>query len=663
MDDALAESIAAFDAGLDGLDRMSLSQACMYAAAFEIRLGIAEFLVDQHRLERETVPGQAAAISWTIWLRHQRGLFAEAVREHAPVAECRSILAPPTPTPTHTPAPPTATPTLGPPTSTPLPPCPTATPTPPPTATPTATATPRPTPTPRPTATPMFVLPYTTRFDGFQNARWLAQENPNLARRMESISWVSDGLDATESAIIENLLYLAAQDNQEVVAQLIAMPFLHSPDPADQSAVNALQSIGRDTPYHLGTIMTHNTVASGITDAWTSVVATLKSAAENNPTLIGDLLDRGTVRLEQRTTNLPLGGEVQLAIVRVGPRATSSMDLLEHAVHAAETFLGVPFPAKHVVLLFADAVDGSSAGTYYGSHIVVLPEYDVDDRSHEADSAPVLIAHEVAHYYWSGNADWVDEGLADLSASVAEYIRIGDSIRTTNEPCALHTIAELGQLNPARDNPTHKCNYFLGERLFLELMQGLGEIPFRERLRTMYVESVIDGDIRTSDTGVGIAHVRRIFGDTPEGETIIKRWYDGTVPYDTSRIDTSPAIPSLPGINGRIDSAYVSLSSGGAPIASFSSGQHNGWAYINLDYSYRVAGGPYQIEFQLVEMYEDGHEIGRMDFAIEAQDRYSGGSIWLSVGPTTGKWKPGQYWAFVYQGETKIAEVQWTVHP
>ena len=154
VDDALAESIAAFDAGLDGLDRMSLNQACMYAAAFEIRLGIAEFLVDQHRLERETVPGQGAAISWMIWLRHQRGLFAEAVREHAPVAECRSILAPPTPTPTHTPAPPTATPTLGPPTSTPLPPCPTATPTPPPTATPTATATPRPTPTPRPTATP-----------------------------------------------------------------------------------------------------------------------------------------------------------------------------------------------------------------------------------------------------------------------------------------------------------------------------------------------------------------------------------------------------------------------------------------------------------------------------------------------------------------------------
>ena len=87
MDTTLAESLAIFDAGLDDLDALPLGDACRRVATFETHLEIAEFLVGEHGLEREAVPGQgAAALSWTIWLRHQRGLFAEAVREHAPVA-------------------------------------------------------------------------------------------------------------------------------------------------------------------------------------------------------------------------------------------------------------------------------------------------------------------------------------------------------------------------------------------------------------------------------------------------------------------------------------------------------------------------------------------------------------------------------------------------
>ena len=112
VDAALAESLAIFDAGLDDLDALPLGDACRRVATFETHLEIAEFLVGEHGLEREAVPGQgAAALSWTIWLRHQRGLFVEAVQNHAPVRECRSLLAPPTPTPTPTPEPPTATPT------------------------------------------------------------------------------------------------------------------------------------------------------------------------------------------------------------------------------------------------------------------------------------------------------------------------------------------------------------------------------------------------------------------------------------------------------------------------------------------------------------------------------------------------------------------------
>ena len=151
---ALGESLHVFDEGLADLEGLPTIDACAFVVAFEARLEIAEYLVDAHRLRDGHVQGQPPGITWAIWLRFQRELLAEAVRAHAPVAECRSLLATPTPIATATPVPP-PTPTLSAMPSTPLPPCPTATPTPPLTATVVSTPTPRPTamPTPSPLAT------------------------------------------------------------------------------------------------------------------------------------------------------------------------------------------------------------------------------------------------------------------------------------------------------------------------------------------------------------------------------------------------------------------------------------------------------------------------------------------------------------------------------
>ena len=79
--------------------------------------------------------------------------------------------------------------------------------------------------------------------------------------------------------------------------------------------------------------------------------------------------------------------------------------------------MGAPLPTSYVGLLYENAVHGSSAGTNFGTHIAIRPKYDVDGRSHEAAFAGNATAHEVAHYYWSGNEDWIDEGAADFMAS------------------------------------------------------------------------------------------------------------------------------------------------------------------------------------------------------------------------------------------------------
>ena len=71
------------------------------------------------------------------------------------------------------------------------------------------------------------------------------------------------------------------------------------------------------------------------------------------------------------------------------------MDLLEHAVRNIEEFMAAPFPNGYVGLLFGDAVSGDSAGTYFGTHIAILADYDIDDDSYYADYAGHIIAHEV----------------------------------------------------------------------------------------------------------------------------------------------------------------------------------------------------------------------------------------------------------------------------
>ena len=149
------------------------------------------------------------------------------------------------------------------------------------------------------------------------------------------------------------------------------------------------------------------------------VVATMFGVVKSNPQVVDILLDRRQVTLEERTVELPIAGDVQLAIIRHGGGTARSMDLLEHAVRGAEAFMTVQLPTRYVGLLFANAVSGTSAGTNFGSHMAVRPEYDVDDGSHEAQSAAAIIAHEVAHYYWSGNLAWIDEGASEFIAAIS----------------------------------------------------------------------------------------------------------------------------------------------------------------------------------------------------------------------------------------------------
>ena len=128
-----------------------------------------------------------------------------------------------------------------------------------------------------------------------------------------------------------------------------------------------------------------------------------------------------------------------MAIIRTNNQgADRSIDLLEHSVRNIEEFMAAPFPNGYVGLLFGNAVSGDSAGTYFGTHMAILARYDIDDDSYYADYAGHIIAHEVAHYYWNDNDDWVDEGASDFVASISENAAHRPASRAYQLPLPLH---------------------------------------------------------------------------------------------------------------------------------------------------------------------------------------------------------------------------------
>ena len=499
---------------------------------------------------------------------------------------------------------------------------------------------------------------------------YIANGDEEIARSVVTLDWTRDGISDLEARVVEEIHYLSYVHPQQALG-IVGMQFLESVEPPDLSAVDALSNLSAFRPEYFEIVMSHPTIQGGITDGLVPVVATLDGVARTNPELIAVLLDPGTTSLERRTVVLPLSGQVVLSILRTGPGSARSMDLLEHAVRQAETFMDLPLPTGYVGMLFERAVWADFAGANFGTHVAVLPEYDVDDGSHEAEVAGRIIAHEVAHYYWNGNSTWVDEGASELMAAAAEYARRGQPVKVTRPPCAYtRTIAGLENLGASSEDgadSAYACNYSLGERLFVDLHRTLDEEAFRQGLRDLYLISAAEEGTEDG-TKVGIDEIRAAFrGNQSVGDsiadTIAARWYDGTEPYDTSALNTGRPNPLLKTINGRIHSAYLAATNGGPSISTISAGAVGDGLWLLLRGTYTV-GSNTEVPLEIVHYYEDGLEFRRRSVSFTADSRHNDGlwSWWLSVGHSPDvRWAPGMYRLDVYNEGRKLVELEYAV--
>ena len=548
--------------------------------------------------------------------------------------------------------------------------------------------------------------PNSADFYSLRNARALEQSDPTAVRSILSLPWVADGISGKERETIEALIWLAATQEQlfqeltgkpwlangeagelevvilglELIASkdpkaaldLIGMPFLFQLEPADVLAVDSLSHVAYFDLPSFRMIMGHPTCRDGITDREAKVVGLLSDVTEVNPSLALSLLDPAATTIEERTIGLPLAGEVTMAIVRTQPGAARSMDLLENAVRSAESFIGAPFPARYIALLFEDAIPGHFGGTNNGLHMTILPDHDVDGDSYEAKQASRVIAHEVAHYYWRWSQPWLDEGAAEFTAAFAEQALTGHPLEPVNYPCGpAYTIRYLVSQDLDEADERYWCNYAVGERFFLELYRAVGEQEFRQGFRNLY--RIADESAYAGADAAGILQVQELFPDRTEiagsltadsVAQVIDRWYEGNVLASPHGPDSRPVVGELPTVNGWVNRAYVSLEEVGPPVKSFSVADGGEWAWLTLEYSHDYAGPPTELTFEVVEFYEDGFPYRRSNLIIEADRRYSGGVQWLSIGPGPGQtWAPGRHWVYVHHEGRKVAQVEFEVTP
>ena len=311
---------------------------------------------------------------------------------------------------------------------------------------------------------------------------------PENLEALLQLGWLQDGPSPQESTAVKWLSNLNVR-NPEATNAVLAMPFLASITETDTLVLKGLSY--RAYTNTLTTFLQHPTVQDGITDD----EAVLVTAATTipNPDYIGTILaPRNTVveTIQTSSTHTP---NLTISIVRLGARRiTDSSAIIAEAVEYVEQAMGIPLPTSHVIVLLDDsAVIDQFAGTNYGQAIAYLREGEDGDAWQKTAFRQSMV-HEVAHYFWRGSEDWIDEGMANTIDNTFAVTQGFPTEMTATQPqsCTLTTLEQLSTLNPDHTHPQHRCNYYLGEKLFMELQGAQSADSFRRAITNLHQMSL-----------------------------------------------------------------------------------------------------------------------------------------------------------------------------
>ncbi len=302
---------------------------------------------------------------------------------------------------------------------------------------------------------------------------------------------------------------------------------------------------------YLRQVLRYPLLSGGISDMNASFVLAIceLSQVSAEPENVGILLDPDQVYLQERTTALPLTGETTLMVIRITPGTFRTMDILEELLHRYESFMNVAYPFKGVAVLNMDA--DWPARAFFGDGVMGLSTGFEEDFD--------LLAHELAHGYWTTPFAWLGSvplksgiglipfnWIAEGAATFME-IHAADRFRLEHAPtspsgtdCSLvDTIEEIDRKTfdgslIGQGLYQSGCNYSMGSGIFADLYNRLGDAEFRRGFRSLYLKmSSLEHDDECTWESRGLCYMRKAFvedaspGFAEDAGEVIDLWFHG----------------------------------------------------------------------------------------------------------------------------------------
>ena len=198
----------------------------------------------------------------------------------------------------------------------------------------------------------------------------------------------------------------------------------------------------------------------------------------------------------------------------------------------------------------------------------------------------------------------------------------------------------------------------------------MGDVRFYQGFRNLRRLTQADN----ADETAPVNHLSAAFqaaAQTPDQKAILNfvlaRRYGSIILTDTSPVDQK-----IPELAGTVDGVWLARYVNGevaeihAGFTSISASRISDYWYLRLSVSYdRELLANHELEFEIVEYYEDGFVFDRSTYTVPFPAGYMGARLrFCCMGFIPDyRWPTGLYWTYVYHEGRKIAELHYEVTP
>ena len=206
------------------------------------------------------------------------------------------------------------------------------------------------------------------------------------------------------------------------------------------------------------------------------------------------------------------------------PEGISEMTAV--AVQSIEDLMQIPLPNNHVIIVLDEhsLPLNWAQGVNYGYAVAIRP-----DPYWTHHTLQHLLNHEIAHYWWTGSEEWIDEGIAQTLAVSATSSQGTGTPLTISGSCSAKNLSQVAfshiDARETRTEENYLCSILLGKDLFQALQGAMTPEEFTASLQSLHqAGNRVPSGLTILHIKTRIEDVRRAF---PFHQYLVEEHYNG----------------------------------------------------------------------------------------------------------------------------------------